>query len=134
MAAQSFGDHPNSTWDITFSRRAATEQPGPERTGSPALRPEMLRELQALGLVVRADAFAVKLAGPRQHPLIDQAPDGLAVLEDERHLARAHFEHGARAPPARARMAEAGIEEAGVMHPELADQRIERHHLGGVIG
>src|SRR6266700_7114891 len=94
----------------------------------------MLRELQALGLVVRADAIAVELARPRQHLLIDQAADGLAVLEDERHLARAHLEHGARTPPAGPRIAEARIEEAGVVHPELADQGIERHHLGGVVG
>src|SRR6201989_993563 len=29
--------------------------------------------------------------------------------------------------------AEAGIEEAGVVHAKLADQRIERHHLGGIV-
>jgi hypothetical protein len=55
------------------------------------------------------------------------------VLEDERHFARAHFQHRARALPAGAGIAEAGIEEAGIMHAEFADQRIERHHLGGVI-
>ena len=31
-------------------------------------------------------------------------------------------------------MAEAGIEKAGVMHAELADQRVEGHHLRGMIG
>src|SRR5437763_191454 len=101
---------------------------------SASLRLEVLRQLQGLRLVVRADGLAVELARPRQHLFVDQAADGLAVLEDERHLARAHFEHGARAAAAGARIAETGIEEAGVMHPELADKRIERHHLGGVIG
>src|SRR5713226_3468009 len=90
-----------------------------------ASRPEMLRQLEALRLVVRADALAVELVGPRQHPLVDQAADGLAVLQDERHLARAHLEHRARAAPAGARIAEAGIEEARVVHAELAHQRIE---------
>src|SRR5947209_6511460 len=33
---------------------------------------EMLRQLQALGLVVRADALAVELARTRQHLFIDQ--------------------------------------------------------------
>ncbi len=47
---------------------------------------------------------------------------------------RAHLQHRPRALAAARRMAEAGIEEACVMHPELAHQRIERHHLGGVIG
>ena len=55
------------------------------------------------------------------------------MLEDERHLARAHFQHRARALPAGAGIAETGIEEAGVMHAEFADQRIERHHLGGIV-
>ena len=59
----------------------------------------MLRQLEALRLVVRADALAVELVGARQHLLVHQAADGLSVLEDERHLARAHLEHGAR--PAR---------------------------------
>src|SRR5665647_3250996 len=31
-------------------------------------------------------------------------------------------------------IAKAGIEEAGIVHAEFADQRIERHHLGGVVG
>src|SRR5580700_6428485 len=100
-------------------------------TPSPA---KMLRQLEPLRLVVRADAFAIELRRPRQHLLVDQPPNRLAVLEDERHLARAHFEHGARAAPAGAGVAEARIEEAGVVHAELAHQRIERHHLGRVIG
>ena len=40
----------------------------------------------------------------------------------------------AREPqPAGTGIAETGIEEAGVMHAEFADQRIERHHLGGIV-
>src|SRR5260370_17392012 len=93
----------------------------------------MLGELQSLRLIVRADALAVHGVGPRQHFLVDQAADDLAVLEDERHLARAHFEHRARALPAGAGIAEAGIEESGIVHAEFADQRIERHHLGGIF-
>ena len=39
----------------------------------------------------------------------------------------------ARLPRAAGRgMAEAGIEEAGIVDAEFADQRIERHHLGGI--
>src|SRR6266480_2564098 len=94
---------------------------------------EMLRELQALRLVVRADALAVERMRARQHLLVDEAPHDLPVLEDERHFARAHLEHRARAAPAGAGVAEAGIEEAGVMHAKFADQRIERHHLGGIV-
>src|SRR5258705_3153915 len=95
--------------------------------------PKMLAQLQALRLVVRADALAVHGLGPRQHFFVNQTADDLAMLEDERHFARAHFQHRARALSAGAGIAKAGIEEAGIVHAEFADQRIERHHLGGVV-
>ena len=93
----------------------------------------MLGELQALRLIIRANALAVKLPRPRQHLLIDETADDLAVLQDERHFARAHLEHRAGAAAAGALVAETRIEEAGIVHAEFADQRIERHHLGGII-
>src|SRR2546426_1265514 len=42
-----------------------------------------------------------------QHLLIDEAAHDLAVFQDERHFAGAHFEHGARAAPAGAGIAKA---------------------------
>src|SRR5437016_11616194 len=89
-----------------------------------ASRLEMLRELQPLRLVVRADAGAIQLVRSREHFLVDEAADDLPVLEDERHLARAHLEDSAAALPAGARIAEAGIEEARVMHEKFPDQRV----------
>ncbi len=56
------------------------------------------------------------------------------MAEQERHLATAHFEHGAAAAAAGVGMAEAGVEEAGIVHAELTYQRIERHHLGSIVG
>ncbi len=93
---------------------------------------EMFGELEALRLIVRADALAVEFLRQRHHLLIDEAADDLAVLEDEGHFARAHFEHRAGALPAGPGIAEAGVEEARIMHAKFTDQRIERHHLGGV--
>src|SRR5579863_5893971 len=93
----------------------------------------MLGQLQALRLIVGADALAVHGVWPRQHFLVDEASDDLAVLEDEGYFARAHFEYRARALAAGAGIAEAGVEESRIMHAEFANQRIERHHLGGVI-
>ena len=58
--------------------------------------PKVLRQLEPLRLVVRADSRAVELVRPRQHFFVDQPADDLAVLEDERHFARAHFQHCAR--------------------------------------
>src|SRR6202044_3649596 len=74
-----------------------------------ALSAEMLRQLEALRLVVGADAFAVERVRARQHLLVDEAADDLAVLENERHFARTHLEHGAGAAAAGAGIAEAGI-------------------------
>src|SRR5262249_61666932 len=61
------------------------------------LRAEMLRQLEPLRLVVRADAFAVERVRPRQHFLVDEPTDDLPVLEDEGHFARAHLQHRTRA-------------------------------------
>src|SRR5580658_7378829 len=106
--------------------RAHTRWSGSEARRSDA---KVLRQFEALRLVIRADAGAVKLVRPRQHFLVHQAADDLAVLEDERHFARAHFQHGARAQAAGAGIAKTRIEEAGIVHAEFADQRIERYHL-----
>src|SRR6187399_528334 len=70
---------------------------------------EMLRQFQALRLVVRADALTVQRVGARQHGLIDEPADDLPVFENEWQFARAHLEHRAAALPARARIAEARI-------------------------
>ena len=43
----------------------------------------MLRELQALALVVRAQIRAIQHRGPFRHPFVDQPPDCLAVVERE---------------------------------------------------
>ena len=51
--------------------------------------------------------------------LIDQAADDLPVLEDERHLVAAHFEHRAAPCSASRGVAEAWIEEAGIVDTEL---------------
>src|SRR5262245_14767208 len=123
-----------STGTMLMPRARFHEACGADARARPGTRPvpaagllrraEMLGELEALGLVVGADALAVELGRALQHLLVDQPADGLAVLEDERHLARAHLEHGARATAARPRIAEAGIEEARIVDAELAHQRI----------
>jgi hypothetical protein len=56
---------------------------------------EMFRQFEPLGLVIGADAAAVKLVGTRQHSLVDQPANDLPVFQDKRHFARAHFQHRA---------------------------------------
>src|SRR5277367_2271889 len=114
---------------MSATRSGASRRPSGDRE----LDAEVLRKLQALRLIVRTDALTVHRIGPSQHFFVDQAADDLAVLENERHFARAHFQYRTRTFAAGAGIAEAGIEEARIVHAEFADQRIERHHLGGVI-
>src|SRR5277367_1815461 len=114
---------------MSATRSGASRRPSGDRE----LDAEVLRKLQALRLIVRTDALTVHRIGPSQHFFVDQAADDLAVLENERYFARAHFQYRTRTFAAGAGIAEAGIEEAGIVHAEFADQRIERHHLGGVV-
>src|SRR5579872_5597356 len=93
----------------------------------------MFRKFQALRLIVRADPLTVHGMRPRQHFFVNQSADDLAMLENERHFARAYLQYGARALAAGAGIAEAWIEEAGIMHAEFTDQRIERNHLGSIV-
>ena len=85
----------------------------------------MLAEFQALTLVVRADAFAVKRARTFEQAFENEARHHLAVFQNERNFVRAHFEHGARAIDiASPAVAEAGVEETRVVDAEFADRRI----------
>src|SRR5271166_3792902 len=94
---------------------------------------EMLRQRQALALVGGADRGAVELVGSGDQPLVDETADDLTVLDQERHLVRAYFEDGAAAGAAGLGGAETRIEEAGVMHSELADEGVVGQHLGGMV-
>src|SRR5262249_5578487 len=66
--------------------------------------------------------------------LVDKTADRLAVLEQERDVAAAHFQYRARRRLTAFALAEAGIEEPGVVNAELADRRIDRRHFAGEIG
>ena len=65
---------------------------------------------------------------------VDQAADDLAVLQHERHLVAAHFQHRAAARAARSRVPETGIEETCIMDAELANERVERRHSAACSG
>src|SRR5262252_6085212 len=52
---------------------------------------KMLGQLQALRLVVRADAPPIEGVGPCQHMFVDETTDDLTVLDDEWHLVGAHL-------------------------------------------
>src|SRR5690606_12991970 len=92
----------------------------------------MLRQLEPLRLVVRAEAEAIEPLRALQHMLVDEPADDLAVFENERHFVAAHFQNRPTAASSGLGMTEAGIEETGIMDPEFTDQRIEGRHFGGI--
>src|SRR5690606_8704907 len=94
-----------STVLVIWSRNVVRSAPGRE----------MLGQLQALALVVRA-ALAIQPGRPPGQRLIDQPGHDLAVLQQERRVVGAHLQHRARAGPLRLVDAEARIEEARVVH------------------
>ena len=57
----------------------------------------MFRQLQALCLIVGAEARAVEAFRALLHVLIDQTADDLAVFEDEGHFVAADFQNRATA-------------------------------------
>src|SRR4029078_1963872 len=74
---------------------------------------EVLADVDALPVLRGLVALSVEDRGLRRQPLVGQAADELAVLEDERHLVRAHLEDGARALAAGVAAAGTGVEEGG---------------------
>src|SRR5690242_5601798 len=55
------------------------------------------------------------------------------MLDNEGHLPGPDFQYRAGATAMADIMAETGIEETRIVHTELTDERIERHHFGGEI-
>src|SRR5215213_4401682 len=94
----------------------------------------MFRQLQPLALIVRTNALSIDLPRRFGQRLIDQPADHLTVFENERHLMGTDLEHGTGTLSAAGTVTETGIEETGVVHAKLADQRVERHHFGRMIG
>jgi hypothetical protein len=86
----------------------------------------VLGELETLALIVRPHPFTINLRGRIGQALEDEPPDGLAMLQDEGHLAGADLEHRPGAGRLACLEAEAGVEEARIVDPELADQRMLR--------
>ncbi len=121
-------------WPPAASGRARSPRPGvPGRR--PAQRPELLRKLELLALIVRLPGVAVQRLRPLCHALVFQPADALAVLEQKRHFVRADFEHAAAAAGlARCRVpSEPRIEESGVVHAKFAGARLVGEHLGGEV-
>src|SRR5258706_15110121 len=94
-------DSPESDLIFQVNDNSRLHPPGPWAAGSTLAPLEMLRQGQPLALVRGADVAAVKPVGPCDQRLVNQPADDLAVLDQERHLARAPFENGPAADPTR---------------------------------
>jgi hypothetical protein len=81
----------------------------------------MFRKLEALALIVRADALAVNTRRRFGERLILQPTDHLAMFQNERHFVRANLQYGARALPPAGSMTEAGIEKTGIMNTKFSN-------------
>ena len=111
-----------------FRRRGADSLPTPNLRSSVSwnrdarrLLLEVLAQHRHLALVVGAEVGAVEALGRRCHPLQAELADRLAVLDHEGDVAGAHLERRAAAVAAALRVvAEAGVEEAGVVGAQLA--------------
>ena len=99
-----------------------------------SLHPELLRQFQPLALVIRDGARAVKEVRRLGHFLVDEAPNHLAVLQKEGNFVAADFENRAGGWVIVCPDAEARIEKARIMHPELAHRPVDRNHLGAGTG
>src|SRR3989338_1459575 len=112
----------------------------PARNAIPIVKPtsqllELLGQLKALSLIVRTDVLPVQKLGPSRHTLISKPSDRLPMLEQERHLVRAHFQNS----PAASRFicfgipTESRIKKTGIMNPEFTCTGVVRHHLSRII-
>ena len=109
-----------------------TGVPPSSPTPIPSVLLEVLAQHRHLALVVGAQVRAVEALGRRAGALQRQLADRLAVFDHERDVARPHLERGAAAvATARRVVAEARVEEAGVVGAQLARRRVVGHHLGG---
>ena len=78
---------------------------------------------------------AVEPVRRRGHPLEDELADRLALLDEERNVVGPDLERRGRAPVrVPGRVPEPGVEEAGVVRPQLAAGRVVRGHLRGNQG
>src|SRR5215467_3510077 len=117
------------------SMAVSAEQAG-LRGPAGALPLEVLAQRYLLPLVVRVQRVAVEPVRRLDHALEAQLADVLPVLDREGHVVGADLQ-GRPAPGERRDLrvvAEAGVEEARVVCPELAAGRVVGGHLGRVLG
>src|SRR5216683_1413004 len=100
-----------------------------ERTHLNSTFAELFAQRERLVLVGRSYVRAIYLFWPAEQRHIVQAAHKLAVLDQERNLVGSNLKHCARAFDVARSVAEAGIEEAGVVNAKLAVGWIEGNHF-----
>src|SRR5215831_5232746 len=117
------------------SMAVSAEQAG-LRGPAGALPPEVLAQRYLLPLVVRVQRVAVEPVRRLDHALEAQLADVLPVLDREGHVVGPDLEGRPAAGERRDLrvVAEAGVEEARVVRPQLAAGRVVGGHLGRIPG
>src|SRR6185437_17072396 len=96
-----------------FGNKSAA--PSTDEFPLPSRGAKMFGKLQILPLVIGAKTGAVGLGRRIGESLEHQPSHDLAMFQNERHFARAHFQHGARGRRLAWVEAKSGIEEAGIV-------------------
>src|SRR5437867_11655345 len=95
--------------------RAAPVGSGPESPGLARSCLELLAQCQALSLIGGAERCAVYLSRNLQHSVIYNLEEGLSIVDQEGDVVRTDFQHHLGAPDFPMAVAEAWIEEAGIV-------------------
>src|SRR5208337_1418308 len=116
------------------SRAKQPPRSGRSTAGFSLLGAEMLRQFEPLVLIAGGRTRAIELVRSAGEFFVHQASDRLAVFQQKRHIAAAHFQDRARGGPPVPALPEARVEEAGVVNAKLPDRRVDRRHFGGEVG
>lgn len=94
----------------------------------------MLAEGEGLPLVRRAECRAIYFCRYGQHLIIHYFEEGLPVVDEEWDVMGTHLQDHLGAPHFAVPIAEAGIEEPGIVGAEFAASRFIGDHFSGIAG
>src|SRR5690242_7564923 len=95
---------------------------------------EVLAEAQRLVLVGGSEPYPVYTRRAAAQPLEPHLEGDLAVIDQERYLARPHLHDDLGAEDAPVTVPEARVEKPGVVRADLPGARVIDDHLGRVVG
>src|SRR5512142_2450707 len=95
---------------------------------------KLLAESQFLALIRGAYIGTVNLVRPRQQAHVFKSANDLPMLDHERNLVGAYFQHGPGPLDVARAIAKTGIKEAGIVNAKFPYRRIDGDHLRRILG